>query len=422
VNDLERDLRQMFEQREADVRGPRFAPPHSPERVLRRTRRRQVGVVLTVFAVVAGVAIGSTAGAMSLLRSSDRRMPANPSPTPTPTLPVGGLISSPDLGVYDVNVAWGEVDGAPWNIWASQDLSCLAFANGNGTDAGCLYRHDGSDLMAPDTCWYACPVLMRSILFGLVSPRVARVKLEVDGGTVYVATIHPAAPELTVDTRLYTIPTDEGVHTFTGTVTAFGAEGEVLGTVRFPQNADRAGGPSTPVSIEAKLASGAPVSEVDGRTLEDYRWELTIWRNVLGDRCLGTIFPSATPPTAPIVATEGLGCVSRERLFDGIRAGPIGHADVWYGDTYEHGWWTYRAIGTVSADVAAVRLEVGDGQVVDAVLYDLPPGFEDMGRLFLAEFSSKLHPWAEGGEGGIRWRAIALDPNGEVLGSDEITL
>ena len=85
-------------------------------------------------------------------------------------------------------------------------------------------------------------------------------------------------------------------------------------------------------------------------------------------------------------------------------------------------WFRYRAVGTASSDVASVRIELGDGQVVDAVLYDPPPGLEDMGRLFVAEFRSKDHPWEYGGEGGITWRAVALGANGEVLGSDEVSL
>ena len=444
MNDLERDLREMYERREGDLQELRFSPAHIPETVRRRTRLHQAGVVLAAVAVVAVLAIGSTAGAMSLLRSSERGVPANPSPTSTPGLPVGGRVSSPNLGVYDVNAAWGEVDGNFWNIWTNADLSCIAFVDslriGTGSTSRCNagLRGDDLKLMKPATAY--APVLAghQQIFYGLVSARVARVELAVDDGTIYVGTIHPASPEMTVDARVYTVVTDRRWGSFTGTLTATGADDSVLGRLRYPSDADAPGGWSMPLSVEATLASGVPVNEEDGRSSEPDRWEISVWRNGSRDWCLGTIFPNASQtldrfvawadPRLPsaLVATEGRGCGPRGELFQGIRSGAIGHADVWHiqgpvlGSSY--GWWVYRASGTVSDDVASVRLETGDGQVVDAELYDPPPGFEDMGRLFVAEFRSKADPPSEAPGGGRRigWRAVALDANGEVLGSDEI--
>lgn len=421
--DLDRELRALLEE------DARRAPPVPDARpALRRTRRRQIAVVLTAIAVVAAVAIGSTAGAIALLRAPERQIPANPSETPTPA--PGEPARPQDLDLrFDVAAAWGEVDGVGWTIWTNDDLSCMAFTTANGDYAGldidsCGNGYDGSDLTLAGICVYSCPDPGRPILYGAVSQRAAAVELALDDGSTYAGTIHPAPPGITVDARVVTVPVPLRWGSYTGWLTATGTDGAVLERIRYPENADAAGGPSMPIAVEATLASGVPVSEVDGRPSEMDRWEIAVWRNAANAWCLGTIYPYF--PSA-VVATEGGGCGSRDRLVDRIRTGAIGHADVWWTDESSmfgenaH-WFRYRTVGTVSTDVASVRIEVGDGQVVDAVLYDPLPGFEDMGRLFVAEFRAKDHPWEFGGEGGITWRAVALGADGEALGSDEINL
>lgn len=72
--DLDRELRATLDER------ARLAPPPVDARLaIRAAHRRQLVVVLAAIAVAAIVAIGSTAGAISLLRSSGRLTPANPS-------------------------------------------------------------------------------------------------------------------------------------------------------------------------------------------------------------------------------------------------------------------------------------------------------------------------------------------------------
>jgi hypothetical protein len=435
MNDLERDLRQLFEQHEADLREPRFAPAHAPMPVLRRTRRRQVGVALTALAVIAGVAIGSTVGAAALLRTSDRKMPADQNPTSSPTPGEAG--PSSDLAdQYSTVLAQGEVDGVAWVIWGNADGVACGFANDvGGIDAGCGHdqRPHGTDLSQIGECIYACPTPGEPIVYGRVSSRATSVRLVLDDGSTLDGVIHPAPPELPSDVRFFTITTDR-LRGLSGTLFAIGPDGGVLEHLRYPWRADQPGGPAAPVTLEATLASGAPTIEYDGRPYEPERWEVAVWRNGALDWCLGTIFPNASKA---VVATEGRGCEPRERLFDGIRSGAIGHADVWWMNALDtiqepvapqlsdaaQEWFLYRAWGTVSAAVAAVRMEVADGSVVEAQLYDPPSGFEDMGRLFVAEFRSKLAPleW-DSGMGGITWRAVALDANGQVLGSNEASL
>src|SRR3990172_8040708 len=151
--------------------------------------RRQAGVVLTTIAVVAAVAIGSAAGAVALLRSSDRLMPADPSEPPAAWS--GEPVRPDDLDQrFDVATAWGEVDGVGWTVWANDDLSCLAFTSANpgdysGMDAGCYNGYDGSDVKVVGVCVYACPFLddrLYPMMYGTVSPRVVRLRFDNDGG------------------------------------------------------------------------------------------------------------------------------------------------------------------------------------------------------------------------------------------------
>ena len=396
-------------------------PPGGFDRLMRRRdrkrRTKQIGALVFTLVLLA-VLVG---GAVSVFRSAERGLPANPSESPPP--PRGEPVRPQTLDRrFDVATAWGEMDGVRWAIWTNDALSCLAFTSEGsgdygGMDASCGNGYDGSDLKLAGVCAYACPDPERPIIYGTASGRVARVQLVLDEGRTYAGKIHASPPEVTVDARVFTVPTDRRWGTFTGMLTATAADGTVLGQIRYPRGADGAGGPSMPVSVEAVLASGVQVSAVDGQPFEEGRWEIAIWRSPSGDWCLGTIYPDFQSAQ---VATEVPGCVPRDALFQGIRREHIGHADIWWTD--EGPDFPYRVFGTVSDQVDSVRLELGDGQVVHAELYDAPSGFEDMGRLFVAEFRSKDHPWQLGGNGGITWRAIALDANGEVLGSDEISM
>ena len=418
------EYRTILERARNEFPAPEMSLDSLLHRLERRRRSKQVRALIFTLALLA-IVVG---GAVSVLRSSERRIPAVTSETPTPA--PGELVRPQDLDErFDVAAAWGEVDGVAWTTWSNDDLSCVAFTSASGGNEGldidnCANGYDGNDLTLAGICVYSCPVPERPILYGTVSRRVATVELAVDDGSTYTGTIHPMPPGITVDARVFTVLVPLRWGSYTGWLTATGADGAVLGQVRYPENADAAAGASMPITVEARLASGVPVSKIDGRPSERDRWTIAVWRNAADAWCFGTIYPYF--PSA-VVASEGPGCVARERLFEGIRTGAIDHEDVWWIEVSamfgEQGrWFAYRASGTASDEVAAVRIEVDDGSVVGAELNDPPPGFEDMGRLFVAEFRSKHHPWEFGGEGGIAWYAITLDANGEVLGSDEVSL
>jgi hypothetical protein len=72
MNDLDRDLREMFRRREGDIR----TPSTTPTPVLRRTKRRQLGTVLTAAALVVVVA-ATAVGGSALLRGGGRATPGD---------------------------------------------------------------------------------------------------------------------------------------------------------------------------------------------------------------------------------------------------------------------------------------------------------------------------------------------------------
>ena len=81
------DLREMFRRREGDVRAPLAPPPP----VIRRTRRRQVGTVLVVFATAFALVLIPLAGVRVLGHHAPRRTtPGGPNgPVQLPTAPEG---------------------------------------------------------------------------------------------------------------------------------------------------------------------------------------------------------------------------------------------------------------------------------------------------------------------------------------------
>jgi len=111
MNDVERQLRERFAGIEARFTGPDFAPPRAPDHLIRRTRRRQVGVALVGLVTTAAVVAVSIAGA-TLIRSSERRVPVEP-PHPISRGALEAVAAQPVS--YTGFVA--DTDGMLWSSW-----------------------------------------------------------------------------------------------------------------------------------------------------------------------------------------------------------------------------------------------------------------------------------------------------------------
>ncbi len=95
--DLDRELRALLEE------DARHAPPVPEARsAIRRTRRRQLVVVAVALVSAVVLVAGAVTGVGALIRSSERRVPANPSetPTPSPTTPAPAVVSGSGLDGY----------------------------------------------------------------------------------------------------------------------------------------------------------------------------------------------------------------------------------------------------------------------------------------------------------------------------------
>jgi dipeptidyl aminopeptidase/acylaminoacyl peptidase len=82
MNDLERELRDLFLRRQADLVGRGVAPPPG---IAGRTHRRQARTMVVVVLVVAVVSVAGIAGTGALRRSTNRPADIGPSPTPAAT-------------------------------------------------------------------------------------------------------------------------------------------------------------------------------------------------------------------------------------------------------------------------------------------------------------------------------------------------
>jgi hypothetical protein len=376
----------------------------------RRTRRRVVSVLVPL------ALIAATAGAaLRLLADAERRVPADPSETPSvyqldvlPELPAD-LHVLPDLR-SQVVVASGSFAGVPWTLRTNEDASCTAFVREDGNTRAAGYGEEHWGLVGPGGATESCELdtlgdlvvvgtgktdgPLGFLLFGTVSLQVEAIEVSIDGFGPIEATVLPALGEVGGEVRYFVAASGPGVtRGLVGSVTAIGADEQVLATYRFPSDADRPGGVSAPM-----------------QTLWWVRWSgewgIGIWRNALGDWCFGEVGGGEgygwLPPRGP-------GCTTREHLFDGIRQGDIAIADavVLSGHRY-----TYQAWGTTSEAVAAVRVEFSSGRVISVSLH-AADGFPSMGMVFA--FARRQDP-ADGFGG----RVIALDANGRTL--DEVPL
>src|SRR5436305_5860131 len=133
MNDLEHDLRELFEQRATDVDVPGLAP----KQVLKRGRRRQLGTIVTSM-VACLVAIGVTAAAVGDARHP-AVIPGDGNGLPTRTTSIGGVPVTAPAG-------WTLVDDLPLAaILATTSESCSFSTTGSPVEGtGSAVEGNGS--------------------------------------------------------------------------------------------------------------------------------------------------------------------------------------------------------------------------------------------------------------------------------------
>lgn len=123
MNDLEHDLRELFEQRAAGVDVPGLAP----KQVLKRGRRRQVGTVVTGV-VACLVALGVAAAALGQARHP-AVIPGGENGLPERTTSIGGV-------PVTVPAGWTLVDDYPLaSVYATTNETCTFTGTGSAVDA-----------------------------------------------------------------------------------------------------------------------------------------------------------------------------------------------------------------------------------------------------------------------------------------------
>src|SRR3954447_15650630 len=121
MNDLEHDLRELFEQRASNVDVPGLAP----KAVLHRGRRRQVGTVVTgVLACL--VAAGVAAAAIGDARHP-ALIPGRGNGLPERTTSIGGVPVTAPAG-------WTLVDDWPLAVLATTNETCSFSGTGTAVD------------------------------------------------------------------------------------------------------------------------------------------------------------------------------------------------------------------------------------------------------------------------------------------------
>jgi hypothetical protein len=232
MTDLKNDLRELFDEREADVR-----PPHElPVQILRRTKRRRVRTAAVTTVTTVAVAFGAVIGAGAVL--ADRGDVPGSNVTPAGH-PVSRSVSpTGDAAGQDVMITGGTVHpGGPWLLTVSED------ASGRSLD----FRYVGSATMrlgiAPLDGKVFGPLSAGShapgntaddpslAIWGLISPDVHDVTFVRSDGTTFAGFLpFPMPSSIVGPAQAFVIflPDDA---TPKGTLIAFDAPGNVLDTL-----------------------------------------------------------------------------------------------------------------------------------------------------------------------------------------------
>ena len=186
MNDLERALRDELGRRANEAE----TVPPGMERVRRRARRRQAVTVLVSLVVIASVSLG----AVQAIRYAGTTEPGE-----------GGAERQEHRAV----LASGRAEGGRWKLIVrrgDQDW-CLGIEVARGVGEGCGFGVPPDDLSVGGTTLEG----LTAFVEGVVSKRVARVRVELDDGSILEPDILEPPPELGAPFDAFVLVLDEPI-------------------------------------------------------------------------------------------------------------------------------------------------------------------------------------------------------------------
>ncbi len=233
MTDLRNDIRELFRQREVDVR----PPPELPVEILRRTKRRRVRTAALATVTAIAVAFGAVAGAGALLTHRDDipgagRTPAGGSDSRSVSPSPAG-----DTAGQDVTIASGNVHpDAHWALTVTSNASgpSLDFGYAGSSTIGVgITRLDGK-VVGPVGASSSSPGNTADdpprAVWGLVSPDVHDVTFVLSDGTTFPGQLPFPIPSSIIGPAQAFVVFLPGDVDPRGRLIAFDAAGNVLAT------------------------------------------------------------------------------------------------------------------------------------------------------------------------------------------------
>jgi hypothetical protein len=213
MDSLERDLREMFLRREADLP---TVPPGLPRPLLHRTRRRQVATIAGSALSIVAVLVVSIVAIRAVRQSEGVTPAARPNVTTEGPVPRGKLIASGDG--WDLRLSDDEVGGANWRIL------CFKLVGPNLHDVSCNYVN-------PQYIGVATVYSLereRALFYGTVSTHVAKIHVGFEDGSSEEAGAFAPPETIEIEDNLFVLELQgpEG----RATVTLLDKRGRVLNT------------------------------------------------------------------------------------------------------------------------------------------------------------------------------------------------
>lgn len=371
----EHDLRELFRRLE---RGSPLLEPGEPERVARRTRRRQVANVAASAVALVALVVGATVVTRGL--GHRETTPARPVPP----------------GEAPVVVRRGSVDGWDWVLSASEDGTCVALTDVQGSTVLCptpeeiaaLGEPESRDLIGVTVRHPRPPGPDSAFVFGIVSPRTTairwRVQTQISNGPAEEA-IFRSPPRIEGDRGFFLARFDGYPYPVVPEVSVLAIGDEPLDrtAVELP---DWARPPRTVLEVVATGTWGA--------LGEHRRWTVQVWRDELtGEMCYGVDLEGVCgPPAHPVPRWSPSRSIRRVTTSSVIQTLPQGERRstfVW---------------GLFDDPIVDLRVELGDGRTLEPEIYGPPSSYPDAPRVFLFQYRSKTTA-----------AVIGLDADGEIV-------